>query len=150
MRLALAEVAEHGLPGKHHFYITFETNYDGVDLPDYLRSRYPEEMTIVLQHQYWGLEVEQEKFSVTVSFSGVSEQIVVPYAAVRSFADPSVSFGLRFDNVELPADEAEPSATVGEPPVGLKHDTDEPPESRQDTETGQDEKVVTLDQFRRK
>ena len=150
MRLALAEIAEHGLPGKHHFYITFDTNYDGVELPDYLRARYPEEMTIVLQHQFWGLDVGQEKFSVTVSFSGVSERIVVPYAAVRSFADPSVSFGLRFDAVELPVDEAESSETGDEQHSERESDTDDTVEDHQGEEADQDEKVITLDQFRRK
>jgi len=97
VRRALAYAAERGLPGDHHFYISFRTTHPGVDIPAALRARYPEEMTIVLQHQFWGLDVGEEAFGVTLSFSDVPERLTIPFAAVSAFADPSVRFGLQFD-----------------------------------------------------
>jgi hypothetical protein len=97
VRRALAYAAERGLPGDHHFYISFRTTHPGVDIPAALRARYPEEMTIVLQHQFWGLDVGEEAFGVTLSFSDVPERLTVPFAAITAFADPSVRFGLQFD-----------------------------------------------------
>ncbi len=96
MRRALAVVAERGLMGQHHFYLTFRTTYPGVDIPDHLRERHPEEMTIVIQHQYWGLEASDTGFKVSLSFNGQQERLVVPFAAVSAFVDPSVQFGLQF------------------------------------------------------
>ena len=97
MREVLLRVAEDGLLGSHHLYITFRTNYPGVDIPDYLRERYPDELTIVLQHQFWGLEVGDEGFSVTLSFNKAREHVSVPFAALIRFADPGVKFGLQFE-----------------------------------------------------
>jgi hypothetical protein len=94
---ALVHIAERGLSGDHHFYITFLTDHPGVEMPDHLRSHYPNEMTIVLQHQFWGLEVGPEAFGVTLSFANEHERLTVPFAAVTAFADPSVRFGLQFD-----------------------------------------------------
>ena len=94
---ALVHVAERGLSGEHHFYITFLTDHPDVVMPDHLRSHYPNEMTIVLQHQFWGLEVGTETFGVTLSFANQPERLTVPFAAVTAFADPSVRFGLQFD-----------------------------------------------------
>lgn len=96
MRNVLADVAKNGLPGKHHFYIDFMTNYPGVQIPEFLREDYPEDMTIVLQHEYWDLEVHDNFFSVTLSFDNADERIVVPFDAVIKFVDPSVNFGLEF------------------------------------------------------
>ncbi len=96
VREALKRAAEFGLPGNHHFYVTFRTDQPGVDIPEYLRERYPDEMTIVLQHQFWGLEPGDDKFQVTLSFNKTPERLVVPYAALTAFADPSVQFGLQF------------------------------------------------------
>lgn len=93
---ALRIAAEKGLPGEHHFYITFHTNHAGVDIPDELHKQYPDEMTIVLQHQFWDLTVDNEKFSVVLSFNNVKKKLTVPFQAVSSFADPSVKFGLQF------------------------------------------------------
>jgi len=95
LRQALRE-CENGLPGDHHFYITFRTGHEGVQIPDYLRARYPVEMTIVIQFQFWGLEVDHDKFAITLSFNRVNERLVVPFAAVTAFADPSAKFGLQF------------------------------------------------------
>ena len=96
VREALERAAKDGLRGAHHFFIGFATRLPGVVIPEALRERYPDTMTIVLQHQFWGLEVDKERFSVTLSFQKQLERLVIPYAAVRSFADPSVNFALEF------------------------------------------------------
>jgi uncharacterized protein len=98
VRRALSYAAERGLPGDHHFYVSFHTNHPGVDIPAQLRARYPNEMTIVLQHQFWGLDVGEEAFGVTLSFSDVPERLTIPFSAISAFADPSVRFGLQFDS----------------------------------------------------
>ncbi len=100
MREALARTAREGLPGDHHFYVTFRTHAPGVGLPTHLLSKFPDEMTIVLQHQFRALEVGDEAFSVNLSFQNRSERLRIPFAAVTTFADPSVNFGLQF---EVPA-----------------------------------------------
>jgi hypothetical protein len=94
---SLSFAAENGLPGEHHFYITFRTDHPGVQIPDQLHERYPGEMTIILQYQFWDLEVRDDDFSVTLSFSDVPEKLTIPFEAVAAFADPSVRFGLQFD-----------------------------------------------------
>jgi hypothetical protein len=96
VRDALSVTAERGLPGTHHFYVTFRTDFPGVAIPDFLRAQYPEEMTIVLEHQFWDLKVDDERFSVTLSFHSQAQRLVVPLAAITAFADPSVKFGLEF------------------------------------------------------
>ena len=93
---ALSLTAAHGLPGAHHFYVTFRTDYPGVDIPGFLTAQYPSEMTIVLEHQFWGLEVENDVLGVTLSFKGQSQRLIVPLAAITAFADPSVNFRLEF------------------------------------------------------
>lgn len=97
VKQTMREVEKTGLPADHHFYVTFETNHKGVEIPDYLRQRYPSEMTIVLQHQFYGLKVTENQFSVTLSFNNSPERLVIPFAAIRIFADPSVSFALQFE-----------------------------------------------------
>ncbi|MEO5374258.1 MAG: ClpXP protease specificity-enhancing factor SspB [Alphaproteobacteria bacterium] len=104
LRQVLTVTAADGLPGAHHFYITFRTRHPGVEISDYLLQRHPEEMTIVLQNQFWGLEVAEDHFEVTLSFNKVNERLHVPFRAVASFADPSARFGLQFE-IEAPADE---------------------------------------------
>jgi len=99
-RRVLRDIARDGLTGNHHFYISFRTGAPGVELPEYLRSRYPEEITVVLQHQFWGLEVEEKQFSVTVSFNKQNERLTVPFAALTAFVDPSVRFGLQFEDAK--------------------------------------------------
>ncbi len=95
---ALTQVAERGLPGEHHLYITFRSDHPDVVMPDHLRVRYPSEMTIVLQYQFWGLEVGPDAFGITLSFANVPERLTVPFEALVAFADPSVPFGLQFDS----------------------------------------------------
>jgi uncharacterized protein len=103
VRRVLLQVAEKGLPGSHHFYISFRSTDPGVEMPEYLLAKYPEEMTIVLQHQYWDLEIADEYFEVTVSFNKLQERIHVPFKALSAFVDPSVRFGLQFDHKDKAA-----------------------------------------------
>ncbi len=117
----LGSVASDGaLPGQHHFYITFKTGVAGVDIPKHLRERFPDEMTIVIQHRYWDLQVEEDHFSVGLSFNQLPSTLVVPYAAITAFVDPSVDFGLQFhvqddgDGPE-PHDKAENDAPIATP-----------------------------------
>jgi uncharacterized protein len=92
----LGDVAANGLPGDHHFYITFKTQAPGVSIPTHLHERFPDEMTIVLQHKYWDLKVEAEHFEVGLSFSQIPSHLVIPYAAITAFVDPAVDFALQF------------------------------------------------------
>jgi hypothetical protein len=135
VRQSLTQVAKNGFPGNHHFYLTFRTGFPGVVIPDHLRAQYPEEMTIVLQYQFWGLEVSEEAFEVTLSFNKVHERLHIPLAALTSFVDPAVQFGLQFKGEVI----------VGEPEPPLKEGTGttgaEPDKSGQ---------VVALDAFRKK
>ena len=117
VRAALAEVAELGMPGEHHFYVHFRTDHPEVELPASLRQTYPEEMTIVLQHQFWGLTVDERAFSVTLAFDRARRTITVPFAAVTGFVDPAASFELRLgpaprsEDAEPPGDDATPATT---------------------------------------
>ncbi|NKX46111.1 SspB family protein [Roseicyclus persicicus] len=137
IQTVLADVARDGLPGAHHFFITFDTGAPGVELADWLRDRYPEEMTIVIQHWYDALEVDDDGFSIVLNFGDNPEPLRIPFDAIRTFVDPSVEFGLRFESTEVADDEPE-----DEPPS--------PPERRTDRERGaQDAEVVSLDTFRK-
>ncbi len=138
---ALTIAAEKGLTGDHHFYITFRTPHPGVVLADYLRDRYPNEMTVVLQHQFYGLEVFDDRFTVTLSFNNVPERLVIPFDAIAVFADPSVNFALQFQ----PTMGEEQSEPRQEPP----QEEGPPPEPRPEPE-GEDDNVVSLETFRRK
>ena len=137
VREALVRTARDGLRGDHHFYVSFRTGARGVVLPDHLSAKYPEEMTIVLQHQFWGLDIRDQDFSVTLSFQSKPEQLTIPFAAITSFADPSVKFGLQFAAAAAP-----PSETVALPAKISKEEPAKPP--RQPAE------VVTLDKFRKR
>lgn len=138
MSEVLGRVADEGLPGEHHFYISFETAHPGVDIPAWLREKYPDEMTIVLQDWFDDLAVANDRFSVTLNFSDQAQKLVIPFAAVRTFVDPSVKFGLKFD----PRDPDEPD----DPELDEESDTsgEEKPAGR---EVGGD--VVSLDKFRK-
>ena len=116
VRRVLEQVAEHGLPGEHHLYIGFRTSFPGVEVPRFLRQQFPEEVTIILQHQFWGLDVTPEDFSVLLAFGGSKQRIVVPFAALTAFADPSANFGLRFEATSASAETApEPAAEAEKP-----------------------------------
>lgn len=139
----LKDVAEKGLPGSHHFYISFLTEFPGVQIPPYLHEQYPREMTIVLQYQYYGLVVTPETFSVTLSFNNVKERLVIPLSAITTFADPSVNFALQFQTV----DEDEEEEGTGELPLPAGKDGKEKEEEKEPEEKGV---VINLDQFRKK
>ena len=132
-----------GIPGAHHFYVTFKTRAAGVELPQDVSAKYPDEMTIVLQHQYWDMAVNDELFTVTLKFGGLPKVLTVPYTAIVRFYDPSVQFMLQFDEPEIVEAEIAPLLT----PV-------RDPEAAPTPPTGDDDdsgpKVVSLDQFRKK
>jgi hypothetical protein len=110
----LADVARHGLPGEHHFFITFDTAAPGVEMADWLRARYPEEMTIVIQHWFEDLDVRPDGFSITLNFGDRPEPLSLPYDAILTFVDPSVEFGLRFETHERDEDEDDDEAPMAE------------------------------------
>jgi hypothetical protein len=116
LRKVLTDVATRGLPGDHHFFISFDTRADGVKMSDRLKAKYPEELTIVLQHQFWDLSIADDSFSVGVSFNGIPERLSVPFAAIKGFFDPSVQFGLQFELAteakSLAKDEAQDTAAA--------------------------------------
>ena len=147
LRRVLTDAAEHGLPGEHHFFITFLSTADGVKLSPRLLAQYPEEMTIILQHQFWDLVVTEDRFEVGLSFGGIPERLVVPFAAIKSFLDPSVQFGLQFEPsetaAELPTVPA-PSALPVPVPEPAAESNDEP------AKTSEGAEVVRLDRFRKK
>jgi hypothetical protein len=115
VRTVLDDAAKNGLPGDHHFYITFDTHAEGVRLPPRLLAQFPEEMTIVLQHQFWDLTVDEAAFEVGMSFGGIPERICIPFAAIKGFVDPSVQFGVKFENLAENAAEAHPPADAAAP-----------------------------------
>jgi hypothetical protein len=110
VRSALRRAAAEGLPGEHHFYLSFRTGAPGVEIPPRVARQHPQEMTIILQHQYWNLEVQDDAFGVTLKFGGAPQRLVIPFAALTSFVDPSVPFGLRLQAL------AEPEAPGAEGP----------------------------------
>ena len=131
IQTVLSDVSKNGLPGAHHFFITFDTNTDGVEMADWLRSRYPDEMTVVIQNWFEDLAVTNDGFSITLNFGDNPEHLVIPFDAVRTFVDPSVEFGLRFEQHE------EDDSEDGEDDP----DDDPPPQ--------QDAQIVRLDKFRK-
>lgn len=148
VRQALVEVAENGLPGEHHFYITFRTQHPNVDIAEYLREEYPEEMTIVLQYQYSGLDIDEEKFSVSLSFRGIQQKLVIPFEAITTFADPSVNFALQFQ-ILSDEDLGEMEDEDGYFEEDSDEDSyDEKPKSETPPSGGAE--IVTLDSFRKK
>ena len=146
VRASLQEAANpRGLPGKHHFYITFRTHAPGVIIPEHLRTRYPEEMTIVLEHQFWDLEVYTDRFRVILKFSGQPHPITIPLSAITRFFDPSVKFGLQFEHPH--ADEARMASGDGTTPSAAPTQQ----ASAQDPGPSSNEgSVVSLDAFRKK
>ena len=140
IRNVLTDVAEHGLPGDHHFFITFDTTHPDVQIADWLRDRYPSEMTVVMQHWYDNLEVGQDAFSVTLNFGDAPEPLFIPYDAIQTFVDPSVEFGLRFESQD--EDEEKPQiSAIPDTEAELEVETSEPEHH--------DAEVVSLDSFRK-
>ena len=172
VRDVLAETARNkSMPGEHHFFVTFDTNAEGVRLSDRLRAQYPEEMTIVLQHQFWDLKVTDDDFEVGLSFGGVTERLLVPLDAIKAFADPSVQFTLQFETLaEAPKEDAgEPEAETDKPKAKRRTPARQAPAGKEltkspdrlpavtDGETDSDKpgdkggaEVVRLDRFRKK
>jgi len=136
IQTVLTEVADHGLPGAHHFFITFDTRSPKVEIADWLKSRYPEEMTIVIQHWFDNLVVTDEGFSITLNFGNQPEPLVIPFDAVHTFVDPSVEFGLRFESQESEDDDEEDD-----------EDEDDIDEAEEKPRT--EAEVVSLDKFRK-
>ncbi|MEM1431389.1 MAG: ClpXP protease specificity-enhancing factor SspB [Pseudomonadota bacterium] len=132
----LEDVAENGLPGEHHFFITFDTGHPDVGIADWLRERYPDEMTIVIQHWFEGLDVGDDGFAITLNFGDNPERLEIPFDSLRTFVDPSVEFGLRFETQETDSEEDE-----GAP---MLEDATEA-----DIEDKGDAEVVSLDSFRK-
>jgi len=168
VRNVLADAAKKGLPGDHHFYITFDTKAPGVHISERLLAQYPEEMTIILQHQFWDLKVGEEEFEVGLSFGGVPEKLAVPFEAISGFFDPSVQFGLQFEEVTEGEEQQPPAqppalaqdksaakpraASPARPPAvaaPAKQAAPPPPEPAPDKPAGGGE-VVRLDRFRKK
>ena len=154
LRRVLTDAAEHGLPGDHHFFITFVSTADGVKLSPRLLAQYPEEMTVILQHQFWDLVVTEDRFEVGLSFGGIPERLVVPFAAIKSFLDPSVQFGLQFEPTD--ADATAETSTAKLPtvaaPSALPVPTSSPAAESKDEPSKPSEgaEVVRLDRFRKK
>ena len=147
VRNALARVQKQGMIGSHHFYVTFKTHDPGVEVPDFLRERYPDEMTIVLQNQYSGLDVTDEKFEVMLSFQKLPTTIVVPFAAVTGFADPAVQFGLQFKNATAAQQAANAAPSTPAQTQSLPSPDETPASTERPAENPQ---VVSLDRFRKK
>ncbi len=143
VRAAMQHVSKHGLPGEHHFFIAFNTRGKDVVISPRLLEKYPQEMTIVVQHQYWELEVLDDRFSIGLSFNNIPEKLTIPYKAVNSFFDPHVQFGLQFEREDEIEDES-----FDAPPEPYKKET----EQTKDTASDKTEKseVVSLDSFRKK
>ena len=153
LRRVLTDAAEHGLPGEHHFFITFLSTADGVKLSPRLLAQYPEEMTIILQHQFWDLVVTEDRFEVGLSFGGIPERLVVPFAAIKSFLDPSVQFGLQFEPSEAATETSAAKLPTVPPASALPVVAPEPAEESREEEpakTSEGAEVVRLDRFRKK
>lgn len=142
VRETLLSVVQNGLPGEHHFYITFLTNFPGVEIPEYLNSQYPDEMTIVLQYQFFGLKLEDDALHVTLSFNNIKERLRVPIEAITTFADPSVNFALQFQSGQIEDDEDDGSEQNED-----ENETSDGSNKIKDEKRGE---VISLDMFRKK
>jgi hypothetical protein len=154
VRDALHRIEKQGLIGSHHFYITFKTHFPGVDIPDFLKEQYPDEMTIILQHQFWGLKVHDEYFEVALSFRKLPATLTIPFPALTAFFDPGVQFGLQFKGGEE-ADKANTPTSVAALPTSLPAPKEKPPAPPVKAENTDEVlptagEVVNLDAFRKK
>ncbi|MEL6587994.1 MAG: ClpXP protease specificity-enhancing factor SspB [Pseudomonadota bacterium] len=139
----LRKVGRDGLPGEHHFFISFDTTHPDVNIADWLRERYPEDMTIVLQHWFDNLDVRDDQFTVTLNFGDSPETLTIPMDALRTFVDPSVEFGLRFEERESESGEQEKPEVEEAPFAELSSEPDE------ETQRQGDAEIVSLDKFRK-
>jgi len=159
VRGVLADAAKNGLPGEHHFKISFATAAPGVRLSDRMRAQYPQNMTIVLQHQFWDLAVREDAFEVGLSFGGVAEKLTIPFEAVTAFFDPAVQFGLQFapTDAEATTESNAGTETAGSPVLAqkaagepAKADAVPAPEAKPEAPPSAGAEVVSLDRFRKK
>jgi uncharacterized protein len=157
VRQVLAETAKKGLTGDHHFYISFDTKADGVRLSERLRAQYPEQMTIILQHQFWDLAVSDTGFEVGLSFGGIPEKLAIPFAAIKGFFDPSVQFGLQFEEgtaeveeTAAPAQVNKPAAAPAPPPAPAPKPAAKSAAKPEPKPEPSGAEVVSLDRFRKK
>lgn len=141
VRDVLRLVQSTGLPGNHHFYVSYSTLHPGVRMSEQLRAKYPKEITIVIQHQFWDFKVEDQQFHVTLSFGGVPEKLTIPFAALTAFADPSIKFGLQFQQSEMFENDSAMSAKIEEP---ISADV------VFDAAASSEDKIISLDAFRKK
>jgi hypothetical protein len=144
----LSQVARDGLPGSHHFFITFDTSHPDAELADWLSDRYPTEMTVVMQHWYDNLTVSDDGFSVTLNFGDQPEPLYIPYEAIKTFVDPSVEFGLRFEAQESD-DEDAPISKIDPAPEQRTRPKTQPPASEKPKSDDKDAEIVSLDSFRK-
>jgi hypothetical protein len=149
VREALRRAEKQGLVGAHHFRITFKTGFPGVEIPDFLREQYPDEMMIILQHQFWGLKVKENHFEVTLSFKKVPATLTIPFAALTQFADPGVAFGLQFREVGEDG-ELKPLSSPAPTPLPQAPKAEHPAESGEEKPPAAPGEVVSLDSFRKK
>ena len=150
IRNALAHAAREGLPGEHHYYITFRMEDPGVVVPPYLHDQHPEEMTIVIQHQYENLHVDQDAFEVTLYFKGKGERLRIPFRAITAFSDPSVNFGLQLKMISTDDDDLDDDDVYDEQDISLDASNSE---AADDADADGEEKmgeVIALDKFRKK
>ncbi|MCW8835768.1 MAG: ClpXP protease specificity-enhancing factor SspB [Rhodospirillales bacterium] len=157
VRRALEEAATEGLWGNHHFYITYDTTRPGVELPEPLRSQYPAEMTIVIQNEFWGLNINEEDFEVTLSFSDVRTPLRIPFDAITAFADPAVKFGLQLKIEAGATDDAHPEEEEAQAldfPVASAQEQgnagNNDIRAEEDSDGGKTGEVIALDAFRKK
>lgn len=163
VREALVHIDKFGLPGEHHFFISFQTTYPGVSISPQLKARYPEEITIVVQHQFWDLKITDKQFSIMLSFNNIPEKLVVPFDALTAFADPSIKFGLQFHGKRPTAhggNNAISTAMSDESvacPVTGKNGHEKPPMAAfeeeapsENAEAANDTKVISLESFRKR
>ena len=149
LRRVLTDAAAHGLPGEHHFFITFVSPAEGVKISPRLLAQYPEEMTVILQHQFWDLVVSEDRFEVGLSFGGIPEKLLVPFAAIKSFFDPSVQFGLQLEPQEVAESSAAKLPAVSPSPA-LPVTTAEPAAAEEPPRDNEGATVVRFDRFRKK
>ena len=161
VRRTLVEVAEHGLHGNHQLYISFLTRHPGVEIADYLCLQYPHDMTIVLEHQFWGLEVKDDAFEISLSFNDIQERLHISFDSIVSFADPAVNFALQFQknqpDIDIVDDTKRPLFTLDVSqqrdnklaPTGIEHTTQSTTDKSDDT-VGLEDNVITLETFRKK
>ena len=148
VRDALKRIEKQGLIGSHHFYLTFKTSFEGVEIPSFLAEQYPDEMTIILQHQFWGLKVREDDFEVALTFKKLPATLVIPFAALTKFFDPGVPFGLEFKTTETEGKPA-PVFPAPEPKPAPAPQAEEEAETPAEKPAGAGE-VVSLDSFRKK